>query len=127
MRYMELAPDKGVLYALYTDRMEYKHYIKAQLPAEEVITQQLLELHLFDEEKEYRYINKRKGQIELCIEDERVAHDDIYEETVYTLDLAQGLEHITSDTANNKVGLVNYITYDENDLMVISNYRLKEV
>ena len=127
MRYMEWAPEKGVMYALYTDRMVYKSYSKEELPDEVTLTKGLLELHLFDENKEYRYINKRKGQIEVCIEDAKVKHDDIYEETIFTLNPAQGEEHISADKAQNKVGVVNYITYDENDLMFISNYRLKEV
>lgn len=125
MKYMEMAPDQGTCYALYQDRMEFHGYTKDQLPSEEKMAEGLLELHLFDAEKEYRYINKRNGQIELCIDDNTAAHDDCYEEAIYTLD--KGEEHITSDTARNKVGVVNYITYNEDDLMVISNYRLKEV
>ncbi len=128
MKYMELAPEKGKMYALYTDRMEYKAYSKEQLPSEEVLAEGLLELHLFDANKEYRYINKRNGQIECCIDDD-TPYEDIYEEKIYTLDLAQGAEHIDADPsiAKDKIGVVNYITYDENDLMIISNYRLKEV
>lgn len=127
MKFMEMAPDRGIFYALYQDRMEFHRYTKDQLPSEEKIAEGLLELHLFDTEREYRYINKRKGQIELCVDDNTVVHDDCYEEVIYTLDLANEEEHVTLDTARNKVGVVNYITYNEDDLMVISNYRLKEV
>ena len=54
---MELlkAPERGMLYALYTDRMEYRPYEREDLLLKEKDLQKnLLELHLFDEKKEYR-------------------------------------------------------------------------
>ena len=53
---MELlkAPERGMLYALYTDRMEYRPYEREDLPLKEELQKNLLELHLFDEKKEYR-------------------------------------------------------------------------
>ena len=49
---MELlkAPERGMLYALYTDRMEYRPYEREDLLLKEKDLQKnLLELHLFDE------------------------------------------------------------------------------
>ena len=44
-------------------------------------------------------------------------------ERIYTL----GKNVEKTDKNADKVEVVNYISYDENDLMVIRNYRLKEV
>lgn len=107
------APEQGTMYALYTDRVVYQKYDRGDLPEEEILKEKLLELHLFDEEVEYRYIKTRKGEIEARISDE-VSHGDQYTEQIFTLD-------------GEKVDVINYITYDENDLMRIDNYRLKEV
>lgn len=50
-------------------------------------------------------------------------YQDTYVERIYTL----GKNVEKTDKNADKVEVVNYISYDENDLMVIRNYRLKEV
>ena len=52
--------------------------------------------------------------METRISDEAVPYEDCYTERIFDWD-------------KGKVEVVNYITYDENDLMRIDNYRLKEV
>ena len=116
-------PEQGMMYALYTDRVVYESYSKNSLPSEEEIKKDLLELHLFDAVGEYRYIKTRKGEIESFINDENMDYQDTYVEKIYTL----GVNVEKSDKNAGKVEVVNYISYDENDLMVIRNYRLKEV
>ena len=54
------APEQGMMYALYTDRMVYEPYSKKSLPLEET-QRDSLELHLFDADGEYRYIKTIKG------------------------------------------------------------------
>ena len=54
---------------------------------------------------------------------ETVEHEDIYTEKIVTL----GNKKEKPDKDSGLVEVVNYITYDENDLMRIENYRLKEV
>lgn len=119
------APEQGILYALYMDKVVYRPYKREEIEKDENLTKNLLEMHLFDADREYRYIKKRNGSVEICIDDTSVAHDDCYTERIYTLeDQAETLD----DKAQSKyVEVVNYITYDENDLMTITNYRLKEV
>ena len=85
-----------------------------------------MELHLFDEEVEYRYVKMRKRQKEdkfTIISDETVPHEKSYSEKIYTLKLGQE----KPDKNSEFVEVISYITYDENDLMRIDNYRLKEV
>ena len=116
-------PEQGMMYALYTDRVVYESYSKNSLPSEEEIKKDLLELHLFDAVGEDRYIKTRKGEIEVYINDENMDYQDTYVERIYTL----GKNVEKTDKNADKVEVVNYISYDENDLMVIRNYRLKEV
>ena len=60
------------------------------------------------------------GEIERVISDQTVSYEDIYEEKIY-------VEDTYAQKAGKKVGVVNYIQYDENDLLLINDYRLKEV
>lgn len=54
------APEQGMMYALYIDRVVYRHYKREQLESKEQLMKDLLELHLFDSKKEYRYIKSKK-------------------------------------------------------------------
>lgn len=116
-------PEQGMMYALYKDRVVYCKYRSCELPEEEELKKNLLELHLFDESREYRYVKTRKGEIETIISDESAVYEECYVERIFTL----GEQREESVRGEGCVELVNYITYDENDLMRIDDYRLREV
>ena len=116
-------PEKGIMYALYTDKVVYRKYDRKEFVEDQEATDKLLELHLFDTVAEYRYIKKRNGKIEALIRNDTVEHQDLYTEKIITL----GNKKEKPDKESGFVEVVNYITYDENDLMRIENYRLKEV
>ena len=116
------APAQGMMYALYTDRVEYRPYKREELMAEK-IQEQLLELHLFDDTTEYRMVQSERGELEAVINDDNVSYDDTYCEKIFTLKP----EEEQPGEQSRQVEVVNYLTYDENDLLMIRNYRLKEV
>lgn len=115
------APDRGIWYAVYTDRIEYLNYEKRE--ASILADSKLLELHIFDNVKEFRVIRKRdQSLIEKVISDEESMNMGTYEETVYVN--RKGIDN--ASPSGEMVTVVNYIEYDDNDLLKISNYRLKE-
>lgn len=120
-------PEQGMMYAIYTNEVKYEKYNRSDLDEKEILRENLLELHLFDEEVEYRYIKMRERQKEeakfIIISDETVPHEKSYPEKIYTLKPGQE----KPDKNSGFVEVISYITYDENDLMRIDNYRLKEV
>lgn len=120
---LDCAPERGTLYALYIDRVEYKKYEKKELFMEKDLEENLLELHLFDDREEYRYIKTRSGEIQKLIKDSSVIYDELYIEQIYTLNDKKE----RTEGASDCVEVVNYITFDENDFIRIENYRLKEV
>lgn len=120
---LDCAPERGTLYALYIDRVEYKKYEKKELFIEKDLEENLLELHLFDDREEYRYIKTRSGEIQKLIKDSSVIYDELYIEQIYTLNDKKE----RTEGASDCVEVVNYITFDENDFIRIENYRLKEV
>lgn len=111
------APDSGLLYALYTDRVVFEQY--TSVPAIE--TEKLLELHLFDSVKEYRFIKSRlSGGMECVVSDEIKRNTegivDVYTEDIYV------------EMGNHeKIKVVNYLSFDENGMLSIDDYRLEEV
>ncbi len=117
------APEHGKMYAIYIGKVVYEPYTREQLLEKDDLEENLLELHLFDKEKEYRYIKKRRGYIETEISDEAVEHDDEYSEKIFTLKKNQE----KPDENHGEVRVINYIKYDENDLLTIQDYRLAEV
>ncbi|WP_456082529.1 hypothetical protein [Mediterraneibacter sp.] len=123
MMNLSQAPEQGTMYALYRDKVVYRPYIRENLVLQEDEEKNLLELHLFDAKKEYRYVKMRKGTVETVISDATVMHEDQYVERIFTLDSKEKMREVYKGC----VEIVNYITYDENDLMTIQNYRLKEV
>lgn len=117
------APAKGRLYALLRDEVKFESY-EALKDIEDIVNdEKLLELHLFDKEKEYRMIRTRMDGFVTAVIDDSQKCDDIYEETVFVL----GKDVDQTENLKEKVTVVNYITYNEDDMITICNYRLKEV
>ena len=116
---INLVPEKGMMYALYIDRVVYKPYSKEELMNDSSLENKLLEMHLFDDEKEYRYIKDRGIE---CVVDDSFPHDDTYVETAY---VQEKVDEETS-SSSKKISVINYIQYNEDDLLNFVNYRLKQ-
>ena len=110
------APEKGILYALYVDRMDFFKYKNLEEVTASITENNLLELHLFDEKKEFRVVKTYTGKFLYCEVKDDETYDDIYVEETYV-----------EDEICRKIEVVNYLKYDDNDLLHIVNYRLKEV
>jgi len=119
------APERGTIYAVLRDRIEFKTYEALEEITDIVNAENLLELHLFDKKKEYRIIQTRKKGVLEAVIDEDTKADDIYEEEIYVLGSEKDVDK--ADELSRKVAVVNYITYNEDDMIIIRNYRLKEV
>lgn len=120
------APRFGKMLAIYTDKVEYRDYNLDELDLETNIDN-LLEVHLYDMEKEYRAIKSRREQgFIVCIindEEEKKGCDD--SEIVEYVEEAFLIKNNPDEKKYaNKVKIINYIKYNENDMMYISNYRL---
>lgn len=120
-------PESGIVYALYKDKVVLKKYFKK----EEIDTNEtnLLELHCFDSKKEYRYMN---GKDVVVLDINNGNDKNSYIENVVTLYDKNIILDSNFDKNKNldnrfRVNVVNYISYDENDMLIINNYRLMEV
>lgn len=123
MLLMENAPQKGTIYATFVDKMVYRKY-DSLAEIEQYLTEEgLLELHLFDREKELRFMKTREKGIQRYEVSDKDGYDDVYEESLFV----SGKEAGKQEKLSEKIVVVNYIRYDENDMIRIVNYRLKEV
>lgn len=124
MNWREQAPAKGTIYALLRTEVVFKIYENLDEVKSYMESPQLLEVHLFDKEKEYRKVSTRAGFKELVIMDpeEKNENQDVYEEKIFVLS-ANADE---TEDFENQVTVVNYITYNQDDMITITNYRLKE-
>ena len=72
-------PEQGMMYAIYTNEVKYEKYNRSDLDEKEILRENLLELHLFDEEVEYRYVKMRERQKKetkfIIISDVTVPHE----------------------------------------------------
>ena len=124
LKQIENAPEKGYVLAYFRNEVLFKSYkllsdIKTELQNRE--EQELLELHLFNEEREYRCVYSRVSNgiyrvIEYVAKDfPKEGEDDVYVEEV-SLETEQDEKVLT---------VLNHIKYsDETGMAVIDDYRL---
>lgn len=128
------APSHGQALAYTRNRVYFAAYDDIEMVKKELENDELLELHLFDDVKEYRCILSESRRfssdgagyyIEAVVdqyfgEDEKnkdTLLSNTYEETVF-------LENGYGDK-KSRIVVINHICYDENGMAKIDNYRLK--
>ncbi|OUP84350.1 hypothetical protein B5F07_07760 [Lachnoclostridium sp. An169] len=122
----DLVPPEGILLAYFRMGIVFSPYRKTgemievspewadHLHREE---DPLLELHLFDEEREYRLFRDADGKYaQDVVSDTDQAGKDLYTEEMY-------LEKPYASVCR-KLRVVNYISYTDEGMLEITNYRL---
>ena len=108
------APEDGYVLACFRQEVVFQ---KLTPELEQKILEQqgtLLELHVFDREREYRLMRCETGDfIEAVVNDEVSA-----ERKVETVQVEERFENLM-----RYLQVINYIDYDENGMLFISNYR----
>lgn len=115
-------PEKGYLLAYYQDGIEFcgygsKEELRVQMePWEE---RRLLEAHLFDAEKEWRFVlSRQRGEISRLME----GKDD--GEEIFTEEMLIVSDHRRFDRVMKTIRVINWLAYDENDMLYVKGYRL---
>ncbi len=125
MRYTDLtrvaeAPECGHMLAYTRKKVIFQPYGNLEEVREVLANTELLELHLFDGQKEYRSIASRSlrfegGRIEAVAQFPADRESDVYKETV-----------MLEKEFGAKITVLNHIHYDESNGMAdIDNYRLR--
>lgn len=122
---VEQAPASGWILAYFKGGVVFGTYVRREQEIDcegldRYAIEDLLELHLFDEKSEYRMIRSDlSGVIEAVLSDSEILGNDSYEEKML----------IYGDEIHRESRLIvkNYISYDENDMIRISNFRFAGV
>lgn len=118
---VDKAPDQGWVLAYLRKNVIFEQYDSLETVAERIGQGELLELHLFDKDKEYRCVasqSKRypSGIVEAFsdFKDNEVTYkESIYLETKYQ-----------NQECEKKISLLNRLHYDENGMLEVVDYRL---
>lgn len=118
-------PENGQLLAYTRKKVYFQQYEDLETVKELLKDQVLLELHLFDDEKEARFLSTtshRFKDVDHGFLHKLVANEDIPNDSG---------ESCFSETAyldmNNeeRLTVLNHVNYDENGMAYVDNYRLK--
>lgn len=111
-------PQNGYLLISFIDGVEFcKYETLAEVEEKMKLWKErtFLEVHAFNKEYEWRWIvSRRKGAIEAKIEDGQ--EEMKFEENVLVI---PEFKHVL-----NKIKVINYMAYDENDMLYVKGYRL---
>ena len=122
MRITELdlnnAPERGHILAYSAKKVNFERYSSLSAICEKYANEELLELHLFDNDKELRFLSARSpkavdGVIRALADFPEDDDDHIYRDQAL---LEEG---------RGRICVLNHIRYDENGMAVIDNYRLQ--
>lgn len=122
------APSKGWILAYTRKEVLFHPYKSYKELEQELAGIDLLEMHLFDKEKEYRCLLTRSkrfpdGVIETVenFEFKEENQKDVYQEEILIPEIL-----LSKDKNVQKITVLNHISYnEENGMATVDNYRLK--
>lgn len=117
------APDTGMMLAYYRKAVIFDAYSKENLETVFSELEQekgtLLELHLFDNEKEFRAVLKEDGTYTQSVIADASDTESVTEFVIEEMYL-EGAYAKKAET----IKVINYLEYKENGMLQVTNYRL---
>lgn len=120
------APKSGIMLIYARDGVIFERYQSLQEVGKRVNGKELLEVHLFDGEREYRALSSQSKRFTAHFIDNVFIAEKKDEDSIYSQDilLETGEEN---KTGINKIRVDNHILYNDTGMALIDNYRLVEV
>lgn len=119
-RMLDDAPKSGWMLAYFRQMVVFHPYRTLDEAAEELGSKELLELHLFSAEKEYRAVVSSSKRFEKGFAEHTASfpenRESVYAESILT-------EH-TLRSAAERIRVLNHFSFDENGMLQIDDYRL---
>lgn len=117
------APSCGCFLAYTRDKLLFQQYAALEEVQAVLDEKDLLELHLFDSDKEYRAVKTASKRYPMGIIETKVIDDK--EKTQYCETVL--VEPSLRKDAVDKIRVINEVSYDEIGMLTITNYRLAMV
>ena len=118
---IEEAPSSGYMIAYTRREVFFEEYAAINKAKERLNDMDILELHLFDQSKEYRALltesSRFNGSAIEYVADFPNDGQDVYVEECFIEKRFSGFE-------NNNLSILNHINFDDNGMAVIDDYRL---
>lgn len=119
LKKLEQAPVQGQMLAYTRQEVIFQPYEGREKVTEVLGNSELLELHLFDEQKEYRCLASRSSRFPSGVIETVVDFPENDKWTVYR-------EDVLLENSQEEITVLNHIAYnDENGMAYVDNYRLK--
>lgn len=113
------APVRGQMLAYTRRKVIFQPYEDKEEAVEALENEELLELHLFDGQKEYRCAASRSRRFPSGVIEAVVDFPEMDEQTVYR-------EDVLLEDSEDEITVLNHIAYSaENGMAYVDNYRLK--
>ncbi|MGN0299445.1 MAG: hypothetical protein ACI4C1_09740 [Lachnospiraceae bacterium] len=134
-------PKTGYLLIYFKDGVEFQRYENEQ-QGQTMLAQwshrTILEAHFFDETHEYRYVtSRRKGEITALITEQKAdananTNVNVNAEWMFIGKKAVPMKQFVETvrvlpqfcSVMRSIRMINYLEYDENDMLYVSDYRL---
>ena len=118
------APESGTALIYLISEVKFQKYCGFEELEKIIGDEGILEMHLFDDQKEYRCIvlesqrfKDKDGVIEAVVDGEGVSEDGIFPDACV-------LDGKYRQDLGDVITVLNYISYDENGMAHINGYRL---
>lgn len=119
LKKLESAPVQGQMLAYTRQKVLFQKYEGQEEVFRILGSGELLELHLFDEQREYRCVASRSSRFPSGVIETVVDFPEEDEWTVYK-------EEVLLEDSQEEITVLNHIAYDqENGMAYVDDYRLK--
>lgn len=122
LRIKDSAPAEGILLVYLRQRIIFEKYNSIDEVIHKLNGETLLELHMFDQDKEYRAITTTSRRFSNGLIEEVV--DFPYFEGASDCFVTDSLTDNAFNTEVAKIRIINHLIYDDNGTVSVDNYRL---
>lgn len=121
------APASGTVLVYTRKHIELRNYTDVEQVKNDLADEEILELHLFNEDKEYRCISTESRRFEKKIESVSEFLENPGLDKNYTVfqETTQLENKYTREVGAPAITALNKVSYDEHGLGYVSDYRLK--
>lgn len=121
---IEHAPEPGIMLVYTRKKVIFERYQSLQQAGERLRGEEILEVHLFDKEKEYRALASQSKRFPGHFIDKVFRAED--EDCIYSQEILLETTEVNK-TGMKKVQVNNHITFSETGMAVIDRYQFVEV
>ena len=123
---MEHAPESGIMLVYTRKKVIFERYQSLQQAGERLRGEEILEVHLFDKEKEYRALASQSKRFPGHFIDKVFRVEEKDKDCIYSQEILLEMTEVNK-TGMEKIQVNNHIPYSDTGMAVIDRYQFVEV